>query len=147
MPERKRSLSNKWRASLESQALSVRDKAKLITNDAAENKTLFEKMLSEAAQLEADARQHKTKADAIENAVYDLKAVLVCAVSLAFPIIRVSVCSPTFGAVSHGGDPGVTQDKRGPRWNQAAAQGRTFEPCHRLSFFALLTEEMKVSFS
>ena len=60
---------------LESKALSIRDKAKQIKKDSAENKSQIEELLNEAAQLDIEVREQKGKAEAIENAVYDLKAV------------------------------------------------------------------------
>lgn len=60
---------------LESKALSVRDEAKLIKKESAENRTRIDELLDEAAKLDAEAREQKSKAETIESAVYDLKAV------------------------------------------------------------------------
>lgn len=60
---------------LEAKSLSLRDKAKQIKKDSEENKKQIENLLTESAKLETEAREQKAKAEAIENAVYDLKAV------------------------------------------------------------------------
>ncbi len=60
---------------LEAKALASRDEAKQIKKDSAENRARIDELLTEAANLDAAAREQKSKADGIENAVYDLKAV------------------------------------------------------------------------
>jgi type I restriction enzyme M protein len=60
---------------LEAKALASRDEAKQIKKDSAENRARIEELLDQAAKLDGEAREQKSKADAIENAVYDLKAV------------------------------------------------------------------------
>ena len=60
---------------LETKALTNRDKAKLIKKDSEENKKRIDELLTEATKYDFDAREQKAKAEAIENAVYDLKAV------------------------------------------------------------------------
>jgi len=60
---------------LEAKSLSIRDKAKLIKKDSEENKKKIEDSLNESTKFDIEAREQKAKAEAIENAVYDLKAV------------------------------------------------------------------------
>jgi type I restriction enzyme M protein len=60
---------------LEFKALTIRDTAKLIKKDSAENKIRIQELLDEGAKLDSEAREQKARAEAIENAVYDLKAV------------------------------------------------------------------------
>ena len=55
--------------------MNIRDKAKLIKKDSAENKAQIQQLLDEAVKLDSEAREQKAKAEGIENAVYDLKAV------------------------------------------------------------------------
>jgi type I restriction enzyme M protein len=60
---------------LETKSLAIRDKAKLIKKDTEENKKKIEELLNESAKFDYEAREQKAKAEAIENAVFDLKAV------------------------------------------------------------------------
>lgn len=60
---------------LEAKALSLRDEAKRIKKDSPENRARADELLEQTAKLDAQAREQKSKAEAIENAVYDLKAV------------------------------------------------------------------------
>ncbi|MGB8509137.1 MAG: hypothetical protein WCD76_12190, partial [Pyrinomonadaceae bacterium] len=59
----------------EAAALRLRDRAKLIRKDSEEKKKQFEELQSEATRSDIAAREQKARAEAIENAVYDLKAV------------------------------------------------------------------------
>lgn len=60
---------------LEAKAFAKREKAKELKKDEADWKAEIDELLTKAVKLESEAREQKAKAEAIENAIYDLKAV------------------------------------------------------------------------
>jgi type I restriction enzyme M protein len=60
---------------LEAKAYTNREKAKELKKDEADRKAEIDELLNEATKYETEAREQKAKAEAIENAIYDLKAV------------------------------------------------------------------------
>lgn len=60
---------------LEAKAYANRDKAKELKKESADRKAEIDELLTEAVTWELEAREQKAKAEALENAVYDLKAV------------------------------------------------------------------------
>ena len=60
---------------LENKAYEMREKVKQLRMQAAQNKDEINGLLDKIAGLEAQARENRVKAESIENAIYDIKAV------------------------------------------------------------------------
>lgn len=60
---------------IENEAYQTREKVKQLKQQSPQNKDEINELLTKASDLESKARENRAKAEAIENAIYDIKAV------------------------------------------------------------------------